>query len=98
MDFFTASKLFEAIIAPGNFVILILIIGLALSTTGYRRIGWWITFVTAVALVVLLVVPVGSWAMAPLEDRFPRPHLPDYVDGILVLSGGEKPDLFASRG
>jgi uncharacterized SAM-binding protein YcdF (DUF218 family) len=98
MDFFTASKLFGAIIAPGNFVILMLIIGLALSTTRYGRIGWWITFVTAGTLAVLLLLPVGSWVMSPLENRFPRPHLPDRVDGILVLAGGEKPELFAARG
>ena len=98
MDFFTASKFFGAIIAPGNFVILTLMIGLALSTTRYRRTGRWITFVTAASLVVLLVFPVGSWVMSPLENRFPRPQLPDHVDGILVLSGGENPELFAMRG
>ena len=36
--------------------------------------------------------------MSPLEIRFPRPRLPDRVDGILVLSGGENPQLFAIHG
>src|SRR6266852_6773095 len=98
MDFFAASKLFGAIIAPGNFIILMLTIGLMLSATRYRRMGGWITLVTATALVVLLVFPVGGWVMSPLENRFPRPPLPDHVDGILVLSGGESPDLFETRG
>ena len=98
MDFFAASKLFGAIIAPGNFIILMLTIGLALGATRYRRTGRWITLVTATALVVLLVFPVGGWVMSPLENRFPRPQLPDHVDGILVLSGGESPDLFETRG
>jgi uncharacterized SAM-binding protein YcdF (DUF218 family) len=49
-------------------------------------------------LLVLLVFPVGAWVMSPLENRFPRSRLPDRVDGILVLSGGESPDLFAFRG
>jgi uncharacterized SAM-binding protein YcdF (DUF218 family) len=98
MDFFTASKFFGAIIAPGNFIILTLLIGLALSTTRYRRTGRWITTVTAAMIFVLLVFPLGGWAMAPLENRFPRPPLPNHVDGILVLSGGESPDLFAYRG
>ena len=98
MDFFTASKFFGAIIAPGNFIILALLIGLALSITRYRRIGRWITSVSAALIFVLLVFPLGGWAMAPLENRFPRPPLPDHVDGILVLSGGESPDLFALRG
>lgn len=98
MDFFATSKLFGVIIAPGNFIILMLIVGLAISATRYRRTGRWITFVTAASLVVLLVFPVGGWAMSPLENRFPRPQLPDHVDGILVLSGGENPDLFEIRG
>ena len=98
MDFFTASKFFGAIIVPGNLIILTLIIGLALSATRYRRIGRWITILTATMLFILLVFPVGDWAMSPLENRFPRSPLPDHVDGILVLSGGENPDLFALRG
>ena len=98
MDFFSAAQLFGTLSAPGNFLILMLVIGLALGATRYRRTGRWITFATAAALAILLVFPVGSWAMSPLENRFPRPRLPDHVDGILVLSGGENPELFARRG
>ena len=98
MDSFTASKFFGAIIAPGNFVVLTLIVGLSLSTTRYRRTGQWITFVTAASLFALLVFPVGAWVTSPLENRFPRPPLPDHVEGILVLSGGENLDVFAVRG
>src|SRR5260370_35280215 len=98
MDFFTASKFFGAIIVPGNLIILTLIIGLALSATRYRRIGRWITILTATMLFILLVFPVGDWAMSPLENRFPRPPLPDHVDGILGLSGGVSPGPFALLG
>src|SRR5438552_15977524 len=98
MDFFSAAQLFGMISAPGNFLILMLIIGLALSATRYRRTGRWIIFAAAASLAILLVLPVGSWAMAPLENRFPQPRLPDHIDGILVLSGGENPAVFARRG
>jgi uncharacterized SAM-binding protein YcdF (DUF218 family) len=98
MDFFSVSKLFGTVSAPGNFLILMLVFGLTLSVTRYRRTGRWVTFAAAASLTILLVLPVGYWAMAPLEDRFPRPRLPDRVDGILVLSGGENPALFATRG
>src|SRR5258708_35293720 len=98
MDSCSASKFFGVIIAPGNLIILTLIIGFALSATRYRRIGRWITVVTATMLFVLLVLPVGGWAMAPLENRFPRPQLPDHVDGILVLSGVDSPCMCALRG
>jgi uncharacterized SAM-binding protein YcdF (DUF218 family) len=98
MDFYSAAQLFGSISAPGNFLILTLIIGLALSATRFRRAGRRITLAAAAVLAILLVFPVAYWAMAPLEDRFPRPRLPDHVDGILVLSGGENPALFAIRG
>lgn len=98
MDFYSAAQLFGTISAPGNFLILMLLIGFALSATRYRRTGRRIVFVTAATLAILLVFPVGSWVSSPLENRFPRPRLPDQVDGILVLSGGENPELFARRG
>ena len=98
MDFSTASNLFGVLSAPGNFLILMLVTGLTLSTTRYRRTGRWITFATAATLFVLLVFPVGAWVTSPLENRFPRPPLPDHVEGILVLGGGENPELFAFRG
>jgi uncharacterized SAM-binding protein YcdF (DUF218 family) len=98
MDFSTASTLFGVLSAPGNFLILVLVIGLTLSTTRYRRTGRWITFITATSLFILLVLPLGAWVTSPLENRFPRPPLPDHVEGLLVLGGGENRELFALRG
>ena len=98
MDFYSAAQLFGTLSAPGNFLIPMLVFGLTLSATRYRRTGRWITFAAAASLAILLVLPVGYWAMEPLEDRFPQPRLPDRVDGILVLSGGENPALFGTRG
>ena len=98
MDFFSAAQLFGMVSAPGNFLILMLVLGFALSATRFRRTGRWITFAAAASLAILLVLPVSYWAMSPLENRFPHPRLPDRVDGILVLSGGENPAVFARRG
>lgn len=98
MDFFNAAQVFGVISAPGNFLIMMLIVGLVIGETRYRRLGRRITLVTAVVLAILLVFPVGYWVMSPLENRFPRPPLPGHIDGILVLSGGENPDVFAVRG
>ncbi len=40
------------------------------------------------AVLALLLLPVGSWLTAPLEARVPAPTtLPDDVDGLLVLGG-----------
>jgi uncharacterized SAM-binding protein YcdF (DUF218 family) len=39
-------------------------------------------------LVILAIVPLGSWLLVPLENRFPRPEvLPEEVDGVIVLGG-----------
>jgi uncharacterized SAM-binding protein YcdF (DUF218 family) len=39
-------------------------------------------------LAACLVLPVGSWAIRPLEDRFPAViNPPERVDGIVVLGG-----------
>ena len=40
------------------------------------------------ALAACLVLPVGNWAVRPLEDRFPAVVIPPAsVDGIVVLGG-----------
>jgi hypothetical protein len=75
MDFFSAAQVFGTLSAPGNFLILMLVIGLALGATRYRRAGRRITLAAAAALAILLVFPVGAWVMSPLENRFPRPQL-----------------------
>ncbi len=43
----------------------------------------------ALGLALLLLSPLGDWAIRPLETRFPAPVLPASVDGILVLAGAE---------
>ena len=59
-----------------------------------------LTFVSlaAVAFAVLLVLPVGTWALWPLENEYPRTPLPARVDGILVLGGGLDAGISLSRG
>lgn len=47
---------------------------------------------------VILVLPVGLWAMMPLENRFQSPRsLPDQITGIVVLGGALDEQLSASR-
>jgi uncharacterized SAM-binding protein YcdF (DUF218 family) len=98
MDFFSFSKLFETLLTGGNFFVILLVVGLLLTQTPLKRLGRRITFATAVFALILFLLPIGSWSMAPLENRFARQGLPEHVDGILVLSGGENPALFQRRG
>ncbi len=44
----------------------------------------------AAALLMITYTPLGKWAMAPLELRFPAPSELADVDGIILLAGSER--------
>jgi len=84
---FVASKLFWAVLAPGNLLLLLLLAGLFRLVQSRRRRGHVLATVAALLLLTVAVLPVGQWAVAPLEARFPVPAVPARVDGIVVLGG-----------
>ena len=46
---------------------------------------------TALISLILLAYPISDYLMHPLETRFSKPEiLPDHIDGIIVLGGGEE--------
>lgn len=64
-----------------------------------RRVGFLLLALLWLAGVAVAFSPLSGWVTAPLESRFPRPaHLPDHIDGILVLGGGEEEGITSSRG
>jgi uncharacterized SAM-binding protein YcdF (DUF218 family) len=94
---FIASKLFWWAANPGNVLLALLCLGLLALWLGRRRLGLWlVSLVTALCLLVTLL-PIGSWLLLPLENRFPAPHLPAHIDGIVVLGGSINPILSAAR-
>ena len=88
--FFWVSKVIWRIVAPDMFIlILVLLTCLLLWRKKYRPAKWLISFVS-ICLVIIALYPVGQWLLYPLETRFPtNPPLPETVDGIIVLGGGE---------
>ncbi len=94
---FVFSKLFGYLSAPGELILLTLLVGVGLWLTG-RRIGRALALFACVCVLLLAVFPLGKIGTAVLEDRFPRPPLPDRVDGIVVLSGLLDPLLTQQRG
>lgn len=96
MTFF-ASKLFWWTANPANILLALLCIGCVALWTGRRRLG--LSCVALVTLVGLTVtfLPVGSWLLLPLENRFRATTLPAKVDGIIVLGGSINPVLSAER-
>ena len=95
MDFYDASKVFGAVLQAGNLLAIVLIVILAICATSKRALIRYSAIAGAAIVVMILLLPLGPWALAPLEQRFPRPTLPGSVDGILVLGGGaENPVRF----
>jgi uncharacterized SAM-binding protein YcdF (DUF218 family) len=97
---FILSKVFWAFFAPGNMLVLLLLLGAFLLTArkkGWQDFGRKLCFDIAFLLFFIAVFPVGDWLLTPIENRFP-PAKPDHVDGIVLLGGDEKPYLTEQRG
>ena len=96
---FVLSKLLWLLVSPGNFLVLTLTAGTVLLFTR-RRAHWGRRLVAAatVGFVAIMVTPVASLVALPLEERFPRPHLPVRVDGIIMLGGAVSPPHTRDRG
>ena len=95
---FALSKLAWYIVAPGNFCVLLLVAGLAWRLASRRRHGMLLIVAGTLGLAGMTILPVSSWAIVPLENRFPQPSLPAHVDGIVVLGGSVNQFITASRG
>lgn len=95
---FVLSKLFWAVVAPGNLLLLLLLAGLMAQRGGRRRRGSRLALGAALALLAVAVLPIGQWLVAPLEARFPQPQLPAHIDGIIVLGGAVQPDITRAHG
>jgi uncharacterized SAM-binding protein YcdF (DUF218 family) len=96
---FVLSKLFWIIAQPGNLILLLLVLGVLMLAFTRGRRGVAIVALATLAFVACTVLPVGIWAVAPLERRFAPPEpMPEKVDGIVVLGGAVDPDTRATHG
>ncbi len=94
---FVASKLFWWTVNPGNVLLALLCLGLVALLAGRRRLGVWLIGLVTVLCLAVTVLPLGSWLLRPLENRFPAVDVPDRLDGIIVLGGAINPALSAVR-
>ncbi|WP_431856402.1 YdcF family protein [Azospirillum sp.] len=97
---FILSKVLWGIVQPGNALALLLAFGAALLFSrrdSRRRAGRRIVAAAALGFFILTTLPVGTWVIRPLEDRFAKPALPNRVDGIIILGGALNPPLSAER-
>jgi uncharacterized SAM-binding protein YcdF (DUF218 family) len=96
--FFVLSKTITVLLLPSNLLILLVLAGLVLMATRWRRAG-----LRLVASLVLMLaagfLPIGNLLLHVLESRFPRWD-PSHgaPDGIVVLGGGIAPNLSFEHG
>jgi uncharacterized SAM-binding protein YcdF (DUF218 family) len=95
---FVISKLLWLIAAPGNFLLLLLVAGVARSIASARRRGFVLIATATLGLLAIATLPIGVWLAAPLEDRFPAPTPPARVDGIVMLGDSVNPLLSLAHG
>jgi len=97
--FFELSKIFWFVAAPGNLFFGLLILSGLLLWTPWVRAGRALASLLIVAGLFIAIVPVGSWVVWHLENRFPQMQdLPERVDGIVVAGGVVDPGASEARG
>jgi uncharacterized SAM-binding protein YcdF (DUF218 family) len=95
---FTLSKLFWALIQPSNLLLLVLVLATLALLRGHPRLGTALLAGVTLILVAITVLPIGTWLLIPIEDRFPQPALPDHIDGVVMLGGAVDAGKSAIRG
>ncbi|TWB67655.1 uncharacterized SAM-binding protein YcdF (DUF218 family) [Nitrospirillum amazonense] len=97
LEFFIVSKIGWYLVAPSHVLVWS---ALAAAVLAARRHPAAVVPATACALtlLVLLTLPVGNWALRPIEGLHPRPMEPPTIDGILVLGEGLNGEVLRDRG
>lgn len=105
---FVLGKVAWALLRPS--AVLVLLVAAGLAVLALRRggagagvgamagVGWGMACTGAALLILLWALPMDTWVMRPLENRFPRPAPPERVDGIVVLGGAVNTWLSEDRG
>ncbi|MGB3339523.1 MAG: YdcF family protein [Devosia sp.] len=96
--FFVVSKVFWALVQPISLIFLLIVIGLALTAMGKRRIGLALGTLGGMLLGIASFTNIGAVLIAPLEARFERPaELPQEVDTIVLLGGATSARISTAR-
>ena len=95
--FFVLSKLVENLLLPSNAFTVLAVLGVVLFAFRLRRTGSALMIAATLLFVAAGWLPLGKDALMVLENRFPRPQLPDHVTGIVMLGGVINTHVSADR-
>ncbi|MCB8840443.1 YdcF family protein [Aurantimonas sp. VKM B-3413] len=96
--FFYLAKIGWFVLQPLVAVMVLALAALLARRLRLRRIGTAFLALSALLLVICSLSPLGLLMMAALEDRIPRPDLPENVAGIVVLGGALDTRVARTRG
>ncbi|UVK37080.1 YdcF family protein [Mesorhizobium sp. AR10] len=96
--FFYLSKIFWFFIQPLNLAIFLQLAGLFAGLIGRRRLAAIGSVLAFLMLALSAWTSLGAMMLNPLEERFPRPPLPEKIAGIVVLGGGFEGSINLVRG
>ncbi len=96
--FFAASKILWYLVQPLVFILLIGAGGILAFLLRMPRLGLGLVGTSLVVLAVVSLSPLGLLMLSVLENRFPKPALPQEVTGIVVLGGSFDTRVGRTRG
>lgn len=97
--FFVISKIFWWLIQPLHALVFIQLSGLVCLWRSRSQLGRWIFLFSTVAVASIAMLPLPDMLIRPLEQWAQRPTaLPDKIDGVLLLTGGQRPVLTYAYG
>jgi uncharacterized SAM-binding protein YcdF (DUF218 family) len=86
-----ALRLLGDIVDPAPLLSIFVLAGLLATLIAYRRLALVLQGGAAAIIVLIGVLPGGSWLAWPLETRFPgNPPLPREIAGIIAIGGTER--------
>ena len=97
--FFALSKLLVFFTQPSNLLVLLGLVGLALTCTRFARAGWRLAVASLVLIGSAGFLPLGKALSIPLENRFARWDPAGAPPaGIVVLGGAINANKLTTRG
>jgi uncharacterized SAM-binding protein YcdF (DUF218 family) len=96
--FFYIAKILWFCLQPSALLLILLIAGAALLATRHQKVGRRLVLASTALLLIGGLLPLSTWLILPLEERFARADLSGRpVDGIVILGGMEDARVSTAR-